>query len=286
MSMRDILDQEMMFEAIDRSLAMIAFNVQGKILWANNNFAEVIGYTTAELVRMEHRNLCLPSFANSREYHSFWDDLRHNRAYHQKVERLAKNGDVLWLDAFYTPVVNGSGQVEGVIKIATDITSREDTLIHSKSEFLRSVSDMTESTDQVHDASRNAVVEMSRLDEESRIVKESTERIQSMAAIVKEIATQSHLLGLNASIEAARAGEHGRGFSVVAQEVRKMATTSHDAARDISNQLTDILKSITVMAEKVEMVKDLINENSESIDNLKQAYGRIANTAEELSDII
>ena len=88
--------------------------------------------------------------------------------------------------------------------------------------------------------------------------------------IVKEIATQSHLLGLNASIEAARAGEHGRGFSVVAQEVRKMATTSHDAARDISNQLTDILKSITVMAEKVEMVKDLINENSESIDNLSK----------------
>lgn len=264
-----ILDKEILFNAIKRSLAMIVFDSNGKILWANHNFSQVIGYEVEELTNMQHKQLCLPAFTNSKEYGMFWQNLRNNKAYHDKVERVTKDGTILWLDAMYTPVVNEEGRVEAVVKIATDITRREAVLKESTSEFIALVEEMTASTNEVHNASETAVTDIEKLEEESMIVKENVEKIQSMASIVKDIAAQSNLLGLNASIEAARAGDHGRGFSVVANEVRKMADTSKSAAEDISNQLNHILNSVTVMAEKVSQVTDNINKNSESIDELK-----------------
>ncbi|GIO25233.1 methyl-accepting chemotaxis protein [Oceanobacillus sp. J11TS1] len=280
------LDQEVLFTAIKRSLAMIVFDSNGKILWANDNFSQVIGYGTEELINMHHKQLCLPTFTNSKEYGIFWRNLRNNKAYHDKVERVTKDGNILWLDAIYTPVVSEEGQIEAIVKIATDVTRRETVLKDSTSEFIALVEEMTASTNEVHNASEMAVTDIEKLKEESRIVKENVEQIQSMAIIVKDIAAQSNLLGLNASIEAARAGEHGRGFSVVASEVRKMAGTSKSAAEDISNQLSDILNSVTVMAEKVTQVTDHINKNTESIDELKKAYSHIAEIAEELSNLI
>lgn len=275
-----------MFNAIERSLAMILFDSNGEIIWANDNFSQVIGYGIQELKSMHHKQLCLADFANSLDYNDFWSNLRDNKAFHNKVKRIKKNKGIIWLDAMYTPVLNEVGHVTGVIKIATDITERETILNNSSDEFISLVEEMTASTNEVHDASLQSVEDIGQLMNESAIVKKNVEQIQSMATVVNNIATQSNLLGLNASIEAARAGDHGRGFSVVATEIRKMADISKNASQDITGQLNHILKSVTVMADAIKQVTDNINKNSESIDELKNAYNHIAETAEELSKII
>src|SRR5699024_5123509 len=113
-------NQENLFAAIKRSLAMIVFDSRGNILWANENFSDVIGYQLNELETMHHKQLCLDTFTNSRDYENFWRNLRNNKAFHDKVERVTKNGDVLWLDAMYTPVINTDGHVESIVKIAND----------------------------------------------------------------------------------------------------------------------------------------------------------------------
>ncbi len=283
---QDLLSQESMFSAIERSLAMILFDPQGGILWANDNFAQVIGYEVEELKNMHHKQLCLEEFSSSQDYEVFWNKLRNNRAFHDKVKRVKKDKSIVWLDAIYTPVVNAEGRIESVIKIATDITTRETVLKNSSDEFITLVQEMTTSTNEVNNASQKSVEDMEKLVDESKTVKENVEKIQSMASVVKDIAAQSNLLGLNASIEAARAGDYGHGFSVVASEVRKMADTSKHAADDISSQLNHIFNSVTVMAEMVKQVTENINKNSDSIDQLKDAYEHITKTAEELSDII
>lgn len=279
------IEQLDLFAAMDRSLAIILFDPKGNIIWGNENFAQVVGYSTEELKKMHHKELCLNTFHQSWKYDEFWGNLRNNKAFHDKVERIGKGGEVLWLDAMYTPVVNEAGAVEGIVKIANDITNQELTIQNSSSEFMKLVEKMTKGTDEVHLASQKAVSDIERLKEESELVIDNVGEIGSMAASVKNIASQSNLLGLNASIEAARAGEHGRGFSVVAGEVRKMADTSQNAAEDISIQLAQIKKSISAMAEMVEQVTDSINANNTIVEELQKAYKYVTQTAERLSHI-
>jgi len=280
------LNHENLFAAIERSLAMIIFDSQGKILWANSNFSKVIGYEVEELLNMHHRQLCLTTYSNSQDYVDFWNNLRDNKAFHDKVERLKKDDSVLWLNAFYTPVVNAEGKVDSIIKIGMDITNQEQVLNNSSNEFMALVEEMTASTNEVNNGSQQAVQDMGQLKNEFNNVIENIGKINTMASTVKKIANQSNLLGLNASIEAARAGEHGQGFSVVASEIRKMADTSKNSVEDISNQVNQITKSISDMSEMVNQVMDSIDRNSVSIGELKSAYEHIAKTAGELSDIM
>lgn len=281
-----VVDQHIMFTAMEQSLAMIAFDPQGKVLWANNNFANLMGYTTEALPDMHHRQFCLKQFISSQEYIDFWNNLRNGKAFHDKVQRITKDGRVLWLEAFYTPVLNAEGHVQNVVKVATDVTDLQNILQNSTAEFISVVKEMTANTNEVHRASQTIVNDIEILNKESEIVKTNVEKIRSIVSLVKEIADQSHLLGLNATIEAARAGEYGNGFGVVANEVRKLAETSKHSANDISNQLTEILKSISVMMEMMKKVTGKIGNNTESIDELKKAYEHISRTAEKLSEII
>ncbi|PAD39532.1 methyl-accepting chemotaxis protein [Terribacillus sp. 7520-G] len=279
------LNREHLFTALERAVAMIVFDSQGKIAWANNNFSQVVGYSTEELQRMHHRELCPRAFSASRDYEVFWENLRANKLYHNKVERVRKDGSTLWLDAFYTPVINAEGKVDSIIKIATDITNQENILKSSSSEFMSLVKEMNQSTNEVHRSSESAVTDMGELIEEFDVVKDNINEIKTMASTVKGIADQSNLLGLNASIEAARAGEHGKGFSVVANEVRKMADTSKSSAEDISKQLLQITQSMEAMSEMVNQVMDSIHKNYGTIGELKNAYENIAKTAERLSEM-
>jgi heme-based aerotactic transducer len=68
--------------------------------------------------------------------------------------------------------------------------------------------------------------------------------IKTMGQLMQEISDQTHLLGLNAAIEAARAGDHGRGFEVVANEVRKLASRSKDALEQVESKLKSIGKKL------------------------------------------
>lgn len=277
------LNETRLFNAIERSLAMIVFDVDGKILWANEHFSNVIGYSPIELENMHHRQLCLDDFKDSAEYQSFWGKLGRNQAYHDKVQRVDKSGNVLFLDAMYTPVLDDNGRVERVIKIASDITEQERILKESSVEFMEVVTEMTHYTNEVHQAFEQIVDGMGHLKEDANTMEDSVKKIGVIATYVIDIATRSNILGLNANIEAARAGEHGRGFAVVANEIRKMADTSKGAAEDITSQLMQIDKYVLAMIEMVDKVTENVQGNSDAINELRSAYKRIGRTAEKLS---
>jgi len=107
-------------------------------------------------------------------------------------------------------------------------------------------------------------------------VNESVQQIEEFSNAVKGIADQSNLLGLNAAIEAARAGEHGRGFSVVASEVRKMATNSKAQVEEIHSITTKIKQVIDSLD------KDIQSANLES-DSQSAAIEELTATMEEIN---
>lgn len=115
--------QSAIFNALDQSLAIIKFSVDGKIIDANDNFLKIMGYTNAEIRGKHHGIFVDPAYQSSAEYKDFWKTLAAGKFHQAEFKRLGKNGKEVWLQATYNPILGLTGRPVGVIKIATDITA-------------------------------------------------------------------------------------------------------------------------------------------------------------------
>lgn len=119
------IDNEGQIMAIYRSQAIITFNVIGIILDANDKFLEATGYSYEELIGQHHSILMPEAERNSLGYKQFWANLTRGQYQANHFKRMAKNGNELWINATYTPIIDDTtGDVIKIIKIATQITER------------------------------------------------------------------------------------------------------------------------------------------------------------------
>ena len=111
--------------AIERSQAVIEFDLEGRILRANDNFLQAMGYEAEEVVGRKHAIFVSAEDAASPDYTAFWATLRRGAFVARKFRRIGKGGREVWIQASYNPVMGPDGRPEGVIKFATDITAQE-----------------------------------------------------------------------------------------------------------------------------------------------------------------
>lgn len=111
--------------AIGKSQAVIEFDLDGKVLDANDNFLTTLGYSLDEIRGRHHRMFCEESHALSPEYAAFWQRLRDGKFDAGIYKRIAKGGREVWIRASYNPIVDVAGRVVKVVKFATDITESQ-----------------------------------------------------------------------------------------------------------------------------------------------------------------
>ena len=109
--------------AINRSQAVIEFDLSGTVLEANENFLNTMGYTREEVVGQNHRMFVPEQEAHGTEYREFWEALSDGRFQAGVYTRVAKDGRPLWLRATYNPILGDDGRPVKVVKFAADITA-------------------------------------------------------------------------------------------------------------------------------------------------------------------
>ena len=107
---------------LERSMAIVEFDLDGRILRANENFQKTMGYRVDELIGKSHREFCTPAHQRSAEYTKLWNALRAGQYMSGTFHRLDKGGQAVWLEASYNPVTDAQGNVFKVIKYALDVT--------------------------------------------------------------------------------------------------------------------------------------------------------------------
>ena len=109
--------------AINKSQAVIEFQLDGTIITANANFLTTLGYTLDEIQGKHHSLFVEPSYRSSAEYKQFWRDLGDGRFQAAEYKRIGKGGKEVWIQASYNPILDLNGKPFKVVKFATDVTA-------------------------------------------------------------------------------------------------------------------------------------------------------------------
>ncbi|MGZ3772513.1 MAG: ATP-binding protein [Bdellovibrio sp.] len=113
------------YEALLNSNAIIEYDVNGHILWANQNFLNLLEYQQLEIVN-QHRSIFIPEFScHQDEYEEMWKQLIEGQSQAGEFMRITKNRKLVWIQCTYTPVRDDNGQVIKIIKMAVDITEKK-----------------------------------------------------------------------------------------------------------------------------------------------------------------
>ncbi|MGO4853362.1 methyl-accepting chemotaxis protein [Phaeovulum sp. W22_SRMD_FR3] len=123
---RSVDSNSSLIAALNRAQGLIWFDLDGKILDANENFLSVVGYRLEEIQGQMHRIFVTPEFANSAEYKQFWNKLSRGEVISDTFSRIGKNGKKVWIEASYNPVFDAEGKPVMVVKFAVDVTAAKE----------------------------------------------------------------------------------------------------------------------------------------------------------------
>ena len=271
-------DNDGQIAAIEKSQAVIEFNMDGTIRTANPNFLAAVGYSLSEIQGKHHGMFVEPNERNAPAYREFWENL--NRGQYQAAEykRIAKGGREIWIQASYNPILDLNGKPFKVVKYATDITAQAvarkkaenargliESVAAGSEEMTASIREISETMAKSKANAVNATARVEAADQQALKLSAASQAMSGIVELIGNITGQINLLALNATIESARAGEAGRGFAVVASEVKNLANQAKNATDTISKEIESLNGVSSEVVNSLTAIKDAIAEVNEFI---------------------
>lgn len=172
-------------------------------------------------------------------------------------------------------VQNGKGRIEGIVDDVNEITNTIEIMNVKTSQLHKYILNGKKSLENLlykMDESKKVMNEVSETIEQ---LNGKTDEINKIISTIRHISKQTNLLALNASIEAARVGEYGKGFSVVAEEIRKLAVQSDKEVDEIEMELSNIQNDFLRIVDKKNKSNNIIDEQDEISKKTENIFGKI-----------
>ncbi len=223
--------------AINRSQAVIEFELDGTIVDANENFLKAMGYSRDEIVGKHHSMFVDPEEAKTAEYKNFWDELGSGAFKSGEFRRFGKGGAEIWIQATYNPIMDSRGRPFKVVKFASDIA------------------------DQVKERMRRA-----------RIQKEIDNDLITMVASITQVNTEAHnasgssfQTSGNVQAVAAAAEELVASIEEITRQVTQAGTISDDAvneARSSGEIMIGLASDSQRIGEVIELIENIADQTN------------------------
>ncbi|MTI42769.1 methyl-accepting chemotaxis sensory transducer with Pas/Pac sensor [Roseibium hamelinense] len=230
-------DFEGQINAINRSQAVIHFDLDGTILDANPNFLNAMGYTLDEIKGQHHSLFVEPEYRASAEYGEFWAELGRGEFKTGQFKRLAKGGREIWIQASYNPIFDAAGRPFKVVKFATDITAQVQERQRQKEIQARIDGDLEEIAHSIASAAQQATNSASASEQTSSSVQTVAAASEELVASIKEISRQVQ----------------------VALDVSKSAAGEAERSSQIMSGLSEDAKTIGSVIELIDGIADQTN---------------------------
>ena len=180
-------------------------------------------------------------------------------------------------------------ETEEVANTIKDMSDRASTVVLMAGEAEQAALSGADRSQQAGIVVDNVIADVQQLSEEMRNSMEAVNRladnstnISSILGTIKGIAEQTNLLALNAAIEAARAGEQGRGFAVVADEVRTLASRTQGSAAEIEGLIKEVQQNIERAVDTMEINRTMVNKTVDSSGQVGEALESIQGSMQEI----
>ncbi|HWU69263.1 MAG TPA: methyl-accepting chemotaxis protein [Stenotrophobium sp.] len=233
-------DFEGQLAAIGKAQAVIEFTLDGKIVHANENFLNALGYTLDEVKGQHHGMFVEPAYRASTEYRMFWEKLGRGEYESGQFKRIGKGGKEVWIQASYNPILDMNGKPFKVVKYASDVTAQ----VRASQALQKAV----EESQAVVMAAKNG---------------DLTERIQTEG---KDGSIKDLCEGINTIVESME-GLVGR--------IKVSSDTINTAAREIAAGNTDLSQRTEEQASSLEetasSMEELTSTVKQNAENAKQA---------------
>ncbi|ATH07341.1 chemotaxis protein [Halobacteriovorax marinus] len=233
----NITSEKLKAEAISKSQAVIEFDLDGNIKYANDNFLKTVGYSLDEIIGKHHRIFCDGDYVKTSEYENFWADLRKGNPNSGRFKRFDKDHNTIWLQATYNPNFDNMGVPCGVTKFGADISTQvevEETVTKLSEEFTNNTRDISSKATDVATGA------------------------QALGATTEEM--NASIEELTASINAI--AENSKNTDAVAKSTHHEAETGAQAIAKAIESMDLISKSSEDISEIVKVISEIANQTN------------------------
>jgi PAS domain S-box-containing protein len=297
----EISDYAGQVEAINRSLGVIEFELDGTILNANGNFLNVMGYTLDEIKGKHHHLFVDAHYAKSPEYIAFWEKLGRGEYDAGVFERVGKGGKTVWLQSSYNPILDSNGKPFKIVKYAADITEqknkdmryKEQVTIFSGMMEKVAAGDLRERVEVTGDdelvmlaQSLNAMIESL-----STMARQITEASDSMFKMLDELLAATSSQSSGASEQAAAVNETTSTLEEIkvastqtltkTQQLAEIAERTRKEGEDGIATVDEAVKGIESVREQMENIAQTILALSEQTQQIGEITSVVTNLAQQ-----